>query len=231
MTLQDLTGIGTILFDYDGTLHNSAESYVAAFHITYDGLVARGLAPERDFQRNEITRFLGYPPEEMWQLCLPSLPAEERSAAIARLGTVLRQRAADGKAQLYDGALETVWALRQKGYRTLLLSHCDQAYLDAHSKAFQLSRYFDALYCTESFGYAPKFEVFPQIVSAFPPQYLVVGDRKQDIEMGRRNGVRTIGCTYGFAADGELNDADVLISDIGALLSLPDAASSCGLSE
>jgi phosphoglycolate phosphatase-like HAD superfamily hydrolase len=50
---------------------------------------------------------------------------------------------------------------------------------------------------------------------------VVIGDRRDDIEAGRANGARTIGCAYGFGTRGEIAGADAVVdaaSEIPAAL-------------
>ena len=54
-----------LLFDYDGTLHDTAHIYIPAFRLAYRTLVERGLAPSQDFTDEEIKSWLGYSPKEM----------------------------------------------------------------------------------------------------------------------------------------------------------------------
>lgn len=215
-------GVQTIVFDYDGTLHNSALLYYEAFQHTYRYLVACGMAPRRDFSLSEATAFLGLSPNEMWAKCVPALGASDRDAAILMLGNRLEAGARDGAAVLYPGALETVSLLRKKGYRTVLLSHCPASYLSAHGAAFHLDRYFDGLFATGAFGYAPKHQVFAsEIKPRFPGGFLIVGDRESDMAIGRHHGAAAIGCRYGFGTEAELETASVLIDDIRALQNMP----------
>jgi phosphoglycolate phosphatase len=44
-----------------------------------------------------------------------------------------------------------------------------------------------------------------------------VGDRRHDMEAGRKNGILTIGCAYGFARPGELDGADRIITNVAEL--------------
>ena len=63
-----------LLFDYDGTLHDTAHIYIPAFRLAYRTLVERGLAPDQDFTDEEIKSWLGYSPKEMWTALLPDQP-------------------------------------------------------------------------------------------------------------------------------------------------------------
>lgn len=221
MQLEQCTGIRTIIFDYDGTLHNSAVNYYEAFQQTYHFLVEEGLAPDRSYSFAEVTSFLGDSPTEMWKRCVPTLTEKMRNQVIAMLGHILLERVQNGKAVLYDGALDTLDHLRSKGYITLFLSHCPESYLAAHRDAFHLDRYFDAMFCTGSYGFQKKCDIFPQIVHSFPKEYLIVGDRYHDIEIGLVHHALTVGCRYGFGTKEELSLASIQINDIRALQALP----------
>ena len=67
-----------IIFDYDGTLHNSIKIYEPAFMKAYDYLVANGYANKRKFKEGEISRFLGLSATDMWNIFMPNLPKERK---------------------------------------------------------------------------------------------------------------------------------------------------------
>ena len=52
-----------LLFDYDGTLHESLRIYAPAMQAVYDGLSDRGLAPPRQLTDREVRSWIGMPPE------------------------------------------------------------------------------------------------------------------------------------------------------------------------
>ena len=62
-----MKNIKTVIFDYDGTLHNSTRIYADAFRQVYDRMVYDGVAPKRQFTDDEITIWLGYSAQDMWQ--------------------------------------------------------------------------------------------------------------------------------------------------------------------
>jgi phosphoglycolate phosphatase len=209
-------GVRTIILDYDGTLHDSTRNYIHAFKQAYAYLVEAGYAAPRDWADAEITKWLGYSSKAMWENFMPDLDEEIRSKASKMIGQILLEKAQTGQAILYEGSLETLQALKEKGYRLVFLSNCSRAYMEAHRESFGLDRYFDGMYCTEDFSFIPKYEIFESI-NRFPGGYLIVGDRFQDIEVAEHHPVSTVGCRYGFGFPGELDSADALIDDIREL--------------
>ena len=71
--------------------------------------------------------------------------------------------------------------------------------------------------CSEEHDFIPKYEILARIKDRYPSGMAIVGDRKHDLEAGRKNNIYTIGCKYGFASEDELDDADIIINDISDL--------------
>ena len=115
---------------------------------------------------------------------------------------------------LYEGALETLVYLKNKGYTLVFISNCRIYYRNAHNKLFSLRDYFDDLICSEEYGYIPKYEILNKVKNKYPEGMVIIGDRAQDIEAGNINDIYTIGCKYGYALEGELDKADIVIDSI-----------------
>ena len=200
-----------LLFDYDGTLHDSLRIYAPALQTAYDRLVRLGYVPARRWSADEVRQWIGLSPGEMWDRFLPDLPAAEKQTSGALIGDRMLALIRQGQAQLYPGVPEVLDRLRDRGYRLLLLSNCPVSYLEAHAAFFHLERYFHGLFCGEQFGYRPKHEICRELQARYGGGFLAVGDRRQDMDIARRNGLPFIGCAYGYAAPGELDGADQLI--------------------
>ena len=80
--------------------------------------------------------------------------------------------------------------------------------MNIHKKQFNLDKYFSAFYCTESFSFNPKYEIFSQIKSNYTGDWIVIGDRLHDIEIAQRHNLKFIGCAYGYGKRKELEGAD-----------------------
>ena len=200
-----------LLFDYDGTLHDSLRIYAPALQTAYDRLVRLGYVPARRWSADEVRQWIGLSPGEMWGRFLPGLPLAEKQTSGALIGDRMLALIRQGQAQLYPGVPEVLDRLRDLGYRLLLLSNCPVSYLEAHAAFFHLGRYFHGLFCGEQFGYRPKHEICRELQARYGGGFLAVGDRRQDMDIARRNGLPFIGCAYGYAAPGELDGADRLI--------------------
>lgn len=209
--------IKTIFFDYDGTLHNSMRLYGPAFRKAYNYLVKEGYAEEREWKDDEISIWLGYNPKEMWKNFMPALKEEITAECSSIIGDEMKLMVDKGSPVLYEGALDTLEYLKKSGYRLVFISNCKSAYRDSHSKLFHLVDYFEELACSEEYSYIPKHEILSRIKEKYPESMVIVGDRAQDMEAGRKNGIFTIGCSYGYALEGELDEVDLLIGDIREL--------------
>lgn len=211
---MQFNNIRTIFLDYDGCLHNSMKIYAPAFRKAYSYLVANGMAEERQWEDGEISFWLGYNSQDMWKAFMPGLGEEIRKECSRITGEEMERLIDAGRPQLYEGALEVLAYLKGKGYHLVFVSNCRTYYRDAHNRLFQLDRYFEELACSEEYGFIPKHEIVCSLKGRYPMDMVMVGDRLQDIEAGKVNGFYTIGCSYGFAREGELNEADVLIGSI-----------------
>jgi haloacid dehalogenase superfamily, subfamily IA, variant 1 with third motif having Dx(3-4)D or Dx(3-4)E len=210
-------GVKTIFFDYDGTLHNSMKIYGPAFRKAYSYLVENKFAESKEWSDEEISYWLGYNSQEMWQTFMPNLPKEIRDKCREIVGNEMKSLIEEGRAVLYEGAIETLHYLKNKGYHLIFISNCRRYYRDSHDRLFGLRNYFEDMLCSEEYDFIPKYEILAKVKDRYLKEMVIVGDRKHDIEAGRRNSIYTVGCKYGFASKGELDDVDIAINNITEL--------------
>lgn len=207
-----------LLFDYDGTLHDSLQIYAPAFQAAYDRLVSLGYAQPKRWSTDEIRAWIGLSPEEMWNRFMPDLPEEEKRTSGAFIGWRMLELIQAGQAALYPGIPEVLTELRKHGFRLLLLSNCPVSYLQAHTECFHLEQYFHGLHCGEQFGYQPKYEICRALQARHDGNFLIIGDRYQDMDIARQNRLPAVGCLYGYGSPEELAGANRLASAPGELL-------------
>jgi phosphoglycolate phosphatase len=151
---------------------------------------------------------------------MPFLPAEVKQTASDIISNHMELQLRQGAAQLYEGALETLAYLKNKGYTLVFLSNCKIYYKEGHNKLFGLDKYFTSLVGSEEYNYIPKYEILKLIRPDYPEEMVMIGDRIHDIEAGKKNGIYTIGCNYGYSLPGELEVADYRINNISELRKL-----------
>lgn len=207
----------TLIFDYDGTLHNTIVIYESAFRQCYDWLVKEGYAPVQKISTERISGWLGMNSREMWESFLPELPSEIKDMASDRVGRAMVEEILSHRAVWYPGAGKILDELKEEGYLMVIVSNCKIAYQKANWEEFSLGRWFAEFYNCETFGFAPKTEMIKEVRKKFADPYVVIGDRYSDLECARSCGGRFIGCRYGFGKDGELNGADFLADSVEML--------------
>ena len=80
-----------LLFDYDGTLHDSLAIYAPAVLAAYNDLAARGVAVGDAPDRETIQRWIGMAPSEMWEQFQPQLSSQEKQAGGAYIGRRMQE--------------------------------------------------------------------------------------------------------------------------------------------
>lgn len=206
--------MANLIFDYDGTLHQSMLTYAPAFRATCKMLADNGYMAEREFTDEEISYWLGFNSTDMWNNFLPDVPADVRENARIFLGQDMGQRVENGEGALYPHAEKVLAELKSQGHTLIFLSNCRVKYMERHSRVFGLQRFFDYFYCCEEFDFIPKYQIFRLFSLQHKGEFIVIGDRFHDIETAEKNGLKSIGCGYGYGKKGELSAADIIVDDI-----------------
>lgn len=219
-----------IIFDTDGTLMDGRRAILDA--------VAEGLTatyhhfelPDPEPDRERIGLAMGLPASVFFRTAFdPStVPSDLRDAFVGEFevqstrAEVAALRA--GGSQLYEGAEDTLDALRGRGYDLALFSNAAEPYFQTVVDVHGLDRWFTR---TLSLEYAmrrrlarDKCGMLHHLARGYE-RLVVVGDRVHDIEAGRALGARTVGCRYGFGERHELGEADWCIDRVDELLGLP----------
>ena len=208
----------SVIFDYDGTIHNSMLTYAPAFRDTLKWLSDGGYISGREYSDEEISYWLGFNSTDMWSRFQPELDPAVREEARIRLGEDMAERIEkNGEGALYEGAGDMLLSLKAEGHTLIFLSNCRFHYMERHKRVFGLERFFDFFYCCEAFGFIPKYEIFRRIAPEHRAPFIVVGDRFHDIETSVQNGLPSIGCGYGYGSPGELDKADIIVNSVSGI--------------
>ena len=199
-----------LIFDYDGTLHNTLKIYEPAFRAAFRWLVEEGYEHEQTIPSGQLASWLGLNSRDMWEAFRPMLPQKVKEKASAMIGKAMVQNVRGHMAQWYQGAEALLDALKSEGCQMVVLSNCKRAYREAHWEEFSMERWFTDFYDCESFDFAPKTIIVQTIMQRFSGPYIVIGDRKNDLECARACRGRFLGCLYGYGTEKELYGADFL---------------------
>lgn len=207
-----------LIFDFDGTLHNSIKIYAPALREVYAGLVADGHMPPRELTDDEVGKWLGWSPKDMWDAFAPELSDELKHRCIDAVGQGMLDGIHAGMSELYPGTEEVLARLLDEGDTLIFLSNCRHDYMEAFRVELGLDRFFSGYYCSEDYPQMTKPQIFESIRADFAEpgggEFIAIGDRFHDMELAHVHGLRCIGCLYGFGDAAELADATARVDDI-----------------
>lgn len=208
-----------VLFDMDGTLLQTEKLSTPAFRRTFEKLRDRGLWDGPMPNESEITNVLGMTIDQVWKKLLPGASEAAIEAADTYLLEneiqLIRERVTD----LYPGVIQTLQELHDRGIPLFIASNGQEDYIDALCDEYGLRPLMTDLYSAGRFRTRSKNDLVAKLLADYQVETAVmVGDRHSDVEAGKKNGLFTIGCDFGFANPGELDQADVVITKFPHLL-------------
>ena len=179
-----MNSIKALLFDWDGTLVDSAHLGLAAFEKTFSelGVVFAHAVYEAKYSPNWYSTYeaLGLP-KDLWQTA----------------DDLWIQHYGEQSALLISGVGETLLALRTKGYRLGVVTSGSRSRVDREVQQSVLKDAFSVVICNEDIvNKKPDPEgllLAMHEIDLDPSQCAYVGDAPEDIEMGRRGNVMTVG--------------------------------------
>jgi phosphoglycolate phosphatase len=207
-----------VLFDMDGTLLQTEKLAIPAFQKTFADLRERGLWDGQTPGEDKLTNVLGMTISQLWETLLPDASEETRAIAdrfmLENEILLLKQDVTD----LYPGVREQLHELHKKGVSLFVASNGLEEYIDAVCEHFSLKPLFTDLYSAGRFHTKAKSDLVAKLLKDYRIENgVMVGDRHSDVEAGKTNGLFTIGCDFGFARPGELDQADIVIRQFDEL--------------
>lgn len=208
-----------IIFDFDGTLADTAELTVETMHRTNR---AMNLPDKSDA---ECRAMIGYRLEEIPSILWPDMPdLSERYAATFR--EIYKSTKEDFKVRTYSGVSDTLTRLKRDGIRMAVASSRSKVSLLDLCNELRIADYFQMIVGGGDVNNGKPAPDPVNLVLATQgwdkDETLVVGDMNVDILMGKAAGAATCGVIYGNGSVAELRDvgADYLISDFSELKDL-----------
>jgi len=197
--MMNRNAINTLIFDWDGTLVDSAQLGLVAFEKTFSelGVPFVHSVYEAMYSPNWYTTYeaLGLP-KEQWQT------ADE----------LWIQHYGEQSAPLLEGVGETLLALQTKGYQLAVVSSGSRSRVFREVQQSMLRDAFTVITCNDDVEHKkPHPEGLLLAMRAMKVECEVcayVGDAPEDIEMGRRGKVMTVGVRSAYPSSARVAGAN-----------------------
>ena len=209
--MTSLNVTNTLLFDWDGTLVDSAHLGLAAFEQSFAVL---GVGFDREIYQAvyspnwyAVYEAMGLP-KEKWQLA----------------DDLWVQHYGQQTAQPVAGAQETITGLKQKGYRLGVVSSGSECRVGREIRELGLENFFETVVCNEQMEnkkpHPEGLETAMRSLGCSSEVSCYVGDSPEDIEMGKRAGMLTVGVRSDYPTSWKLksHQPDILIESLTELL-------------
>ncbi len=203
--------IKTLLFDWDGTVVDSAQLGLIAFEKSFAAL---GF----DFD-HELYRQV-YSPN--WYFVYKAMGLPEHHWP--RADELWIQNYGEQTAQPLTGARETIQELKRKGYRLGVVSSGSECRVVREVSESKLDSCFEIVVCNEQMEnkkpHPEGLETAMRSIGATREETCYVGDSPDDIEMGKRAHLLTVGVRSDYPTSWKLQsqNPDILINSLTELL-------------
>jgi phosphoglycolate phosphatase len=181
-----------IVFDWDGTLLDSAGTIVACIQAAAADI---GMTPPSEERARHV---IGLGLQEALRYALPEL-AQERHAELAdRYRHHYLSR--DHELPLFPGAAELVGRLAADGYLLAVATGKSRKGLDRAFATSGLQDYFHASRCADECHSKPHPQMLEELMDELgvpPGLTLMIGDTTHDLQMARNAGVGALAVAYG----------------------------------
>jgi HAD superfamily hydrolase (TIGR01662 family) len=204
------SSITTLLFDWDGTLVDSAQLGLTAYEKSFAEL---GVPFDHETYRavyspNWLFVYEGLGlPKEQWQ----------------RADELWMQHYDEQSAGLIKGASETVAELQQRGYRLGVVSSGNNCRVNREIKELGLAGFFEVVICHEQVmnrkPHPEGLEMAMQSLGSSREESCYIGDSPEDIEMGKTASVFTVGVRSDYPTSWQLKsfDPDIYLESLSEL--------------
>jgi len=205
--------ITTLLFDWDGTLVDSAQLGLTAYDKSFAELgIPFAHEPYRAvYSPSWLSVYEGLGlPKEQWQ----------------RADELWTRHYGEQSVELIKGAGETVAELRQKRYRLGVVSSGNDCRVNREINELGLAGFFEVVICHEQIRnrkpHPEGLEIAMRLMNCSQGESCYIGDTPEDIEMGKRAGLLTVGVRSAYPTNWKLKNSspDIYIESLTELSGL-----------
>lgn len=208
--------IKNVLFDLDGTITDPAEGITNS---VIHAMKSYGLKiPER----SELYKFIGPPLAASFEKYCGFSP-EESVRAVSRYREYFSDKGIFEN-KVYPGVEDMLESLKNRGVGIYLATSKPEVFAKKILEHFGLDVYFCGVVGSELDGRrTDKAEVIALVMKKYDlDNAVMVGDRSYDIVGAKKNGITSVGVTYGYGGEKELSGAgaEYVVQTVEALAEL-----------
>jgi len=194
-----------LVFDWDGTLMDSAAHIAAALQAAFRDLA---LPVPSDAAARHV---IGLGLEDAMLYLHPQLERSRYEEVVERYR--VHFLAGDRNISLFPRVAEGISALNQAGYLMAVATGKSRRGLDRSLLATGLERYFHASRCADECFPKPHpqmLHTLMEMLGARPERTLMIGDTTHDLQMAHNAGVAALAVSYGAHVSGSLQSMQPL---------------------
>lgn len=210
--------VSAVFFDLDGTLVDSLDDLTDAVNHM---LTSFKKAP---LSSTEVRGLVGKGARNLVQRALGTESPVDIEQGLGLFMEFNAAHIAD-KSRLYPGARKLLENLAAAGMRMAIISNKGAELSRLILKTLAIDGFFEVICGGDTF---PEMKPSPlplmRVMEGFGingSEIFMVGDSINDIQAGKQAGIATIGCSWGYGAPGELQEADHLAAsctEVGAIM-------------
>ncbi|WP_368901938.1 HAD-IA family hydrolase [Oceanobacillus oncorhynchi] len=204
----------SVIFDMDGTLFQTDKILELSLEDTFTYLASLGKWGG-SIPIDKFREIMGVPLPVVWETLLSNHSVKEREQINDYFQDRLIENIKNGKGALYPNVQDISEFLLKDGYTIFIASNGVPAYLKAIVDYYHLDDWVSETYSIEQIESFSKSDLVKTILTKYGiEEAAVVGDRISDIKAAKDNGLTAVGCSFDFAKEEELSQADVVINDL-----------------
>ncbi len=199
-----------LAFDIDGVIY-SAEDFIAEAYkraIEDSGLNLPIPSTEK------ILAHIGKPIRDIFSNLFPGITEHDMIVFRKWTRKNVVQMVGEKRGIIFGGIPELIKKLSER-FTLAACSNGGAGYIETILKTYGLSKYFIPVLTLESEDVPNKGLLLKSYISkngSDPIKWVMIGDRKTDLDAAKFNNCKFIGCTWGHAHLDELNGADKIVS-------------------